>query len=139
MFHTILNKSWKQHTSCMATYLSSCILSKKSKEDVLNTDKDVRMNTSDVFLWTFTHGHTSVGWPAKTSSFISSVWYLEHLPSVMIDWNWWQVSWENLCCTPWWLLLLCRGAYSNPCWHQVFIGTFFYFSSCEWNWFYYLK
>ena len=54
---------------------------------------------SDVLLWTPTHGHTSVGRPAKTYIHQLRVYTdcsLKDLPRAMNDLNWWQESKESV-------------------------------------------
>ena len=73
MLNSVLNNSWKQHTTKLQLYGNLPAIPKtiqvrwaryavhcwRSKEELI----------SDIFLWT--HGHTSVGWPATT--------YIHHL------------------------------------------------------------
>ena len=78
--------------SCTASYLWSHKLSKKNEPDV-----------SDVLLWTPTHGHTSVGWPAKTwihQLCMDPGCCLEGLPNAIANRNWWMTkeSLRNLQC-----------------------------------------
>ena len=52
-------------------------------------------NLSVTFSWTPTHGHTSVGQPAKTyvhQLCVDNRYSLDNLPRAMADWDGWRVS-----------------------------------------------
>ena len=62
VFWTNPGSNTLQNSSYMATNISSHKWSKISKTYSRSKDELI----SNVLLWTPTHGHTSVGWPAKT-------------------------------------------------------------------------
>ena len=79
-------------------------LSKKGKFIIVPTGEGKDELISDVFLWTATCGHTSVGWPAKTYIHLlcADTWYfLEDLQSLMAE------SVLGICAIgmPWWWLI----------------------------------
>ena len=63
---------------------------------------------NNVLLWTPTHGHTSIGWPAKTYNHKLSAdagCCQEHLPRAINDRDgWWErVKGVHAAGMPWWL------------------------------------
>ena len=90
LFQTIPGSSTLQNGSCMTTYFPCHKLSKWDKQDTTghclrSTDKFI----SNVLLqWTPIHGHTGVGWPAKTyihQLCVDTGCRLEDLAVVMTD------------------------------------------------------
>ena len=70
MLHAVLNKSWKQHPTKKQLYgylhsITQTICVRWTKHAGLCWRSEYEL-ISDIFLWTPTHRHTSVGWSTKT-------------------------------------------------------------------------
>ena len=70
LLRAILNKSWKQH---LTKQQLNCYLPTISKAIQIRLTRHVRHwwrskdeLINDILLWTPSHGHASVGWPART-------------------------------------------------------------------------
>ena len=109
---TVLNKSWKQHPGKQQLYGHLSLISQtiqvwwtrymgycwRSMDELI----------WNFLLWTPTHEHTSVGWPAKTYIYqlcAETGCSLEDLPGVM-DYRdrWWEREFRELCSVSaiWW-------------------------------------
>ena len=103
MLHAVLNKTWKQHFK-LQLYgqlpLILLIIQERWASFARHFWKNKDKLIGDVW-WTSSHGHTSVGWSAKTFShqFCEDIWcHLEDLPRVMTSGDGWQESQGNPCC-----------------------------------------
>ena len=82
MLHAVLNKSWKQHYKTAVVLPLTFYLTRHAGDCWGHKDELI----NGYLLWTPTHGHTSVGQPAKTYIHLLCVdtgYCTENLPRVM--------------------------------------------------------
>ena len=106
MLQAILNKSWKQHPMKKQLYGHLAPISKANKirqtRYVEHCWRSKDKFISDILQWTHTHGHGSVGQPARTylHQFCVDTGCNLELPGAMDDRDGWREreSQGNLCC-----------------------------------------
>ena len=84
MLPAVLNKSskYQQTKQQLNSHIPPILIKQTRHAGHCWSSKDELV--SDILLWTLTHGHTSVGWPAKT--YISSMWTLDAVERTCQEW-----------------------------------------------------
>ena len=117
MLCAVLNKSWMKHSTKQQLY-GHLPPPPVSQTIQVKWVRQVKL-ISNISLWSLTHGHTSVGHPAKTyihQLCADSRCLLEDLLSVMISRDGWQESQRDPCC---WYALIKMTLYLNWCFCSV--------------------
>ena len=127
MLRTVLNKSWGQHPTKQLLNGHRCSISQISQvrqarhARYCRGSKDELIN--NIFRWTPTHGHTSVGRQANT--YIYLLWTdtgcrLEYLPGAMANKNglWGRIMRIWAINTTWWYFLEVVLVLMHLCYHD---------------------